>query len=74
MKPQNIIIDSEENIHLIDFGISKELSDKTLGITTQFGGTEGFIAPEKILLRRTDNRSDLYSLGMVLALYIDRLQ
>lgn len=70
IKPQNIIIDSEENIYLIDFGISRKLSDKTLSITTQFTGTEGFIAPEKILLHRADNRSDLYSLGMVLACMI----
>ena len=51
-------------------GISKQIKGKTIGLTTQFGGTEGFIAPEKILGRKLDIRSDLYSLGVVLSCLI----
>ena len=67
IKPSNILIDSNQKIYLIDFGIAKEISSRTMGLTTQFAGTNGYIAPEKVLGRKADSRSDLYSLGVTLA-------
>ena len=72
LKPDNILIDKYNKIYLIDFGISKQIKEQTIGITTQFGGTEGFIAPEKILGRNSNVRSDLYSLGITLACLLTR--
>ncbi|MDJ0636945.1 MAG: serine/threonine-protein kinase [Xenococcaceae cyanobacterium MO_188.B29] len=72
LKPENLLIDKDNKIYLIDFGISKEIKGETIGLTTQFGGTEGFIAPEKILGKKSDIRSDLYSLGVTLACLITR--
>lgn len=72
IKPENILVNKEGKIYLVDFGISKEITGRTIGVTTQFGGTEGFIAPEKMLGKKLDIRSDLYSLGMTLACLITR--
>ena len=68
LKPSNILMDTEGKIYLIDFGISKEMSNMTIGNTTAFGGTNGFLAPEKVLNRNVSFKSDLYSLGVTLAI------
>ena len=71
IKPENLLLDKKEKVYLVDFGISKEIKGETIGVTT-LSGTEGFIAPERILGRKSDVRSDLYSLGITLSCLITK--
>ncbi len=66
LKPQNIMIDQKNMAKIMDFGISR--STETPGIT-QTGmiiGTPDYISPEQAEGRRVDQRSDLYSAGVIL--------
>lgn len=64
LKPSNVIITGQERVVLIDFGISRLARGP--GQDTVRLGTIGFSAPELLTSGRTDERSDLYSLGAVL--------
>ncbi|MCC8141845.1 MAG: serine/threonine protein kinase [Lachnospiraceae bacterium] len=65
MKPANIMLDSEGQIKIIDFGIAREYKAKGLTDTTVLG-TRGYASPEHYGSRQTDARSDIYTLGMTL--------
>ncbi|WP_338043947.1 serine/threonine-protein kinase [Paenibacillus lutrae] len=65
LKPSNIMMDSQDQVRLIDFGIARHY--KTGGnLDTVQVGTIGFAAPEQFEHKQTDRRTDLYSLGAVL--------
>ncbi len=64
IKPDNIMIDRHDNAIVMDFGIAKAAT--STGLTTVGGviGTAKYMSPEQIK-GEADNRSDLYSLGIV---------
>ncbi len=64
IKPQNVIIRPDGRPVLIDFGISRVVTDHEMD-TVPFG-TQGFAPPEQYGFAQTDARSDLYSLGILL--------
>lgn len=64
IKPQNIIIDNNRKVKLIDFGISR-IYDEKAKKDTVFFGTQEFAPPEQYGFLQTDNRADLFSLGVV---------
>jgi serine/threonine protein kinase len=66
LKPQNIMIDSEGNTRIMDFGIARFLEGE--GMTTQgvMIGTPDYMAPEQAELEGVDQRSDIYALGIIL--------
>ncbi|MBQ8961460.1 MAG: serine/threonine protein kinase [Ruminococcus sp.] len=65
MKPSNIMLRPDGDITIIDFGTAKKY-DIALESTTGLG-TAGFAAPEQYGGRgRTDERTDIYALGMTL--------
>lgn len=66
IKPENIIMQKDGSVSLIDFGISREYKDDQESDTVVVG-TRQYAAPEQYGFQQTDNRSDIYSLGMVLA-------
>jgi serine/threonine protein kinase len=67
LKPQNIMISADENRPLImDFGIATELSGSSVTATGDTYGTPAYMAPERIQDKPVDQRSDLYSLGVIL--------
>ncbi len=66
VKPQNILITSNGNVKITDFGIAKALSSTTITQTGMFMGSPGYISPEQAEGKKVDGRSDLYSLGVIL--------
>lgn len=65
IKPQNLIIDKKGRLRLIDFGISR-VYDKDADEDTICYGTKHFAAPEQYGFAQTDNRADIFSLGVLL--------
>jgi len=65
IKPQNVILDDNGLVHLIDFGISRYYTESTSKDTTHVV-TDGFAPPEQYGFIQTDNRADIYSLGVLL--------
>ena len=68
LKPENIMVDAEDRIKLIDFGIASLEGAKrlTFGKLSQVMGTPDYISPEQVKNKRGDGRSDVYSLGVML--------
>lgn len=66
LKPQNIMVDMEGNAKITDFGIAR--STKTKGLTGPgvIIGTPEYMSPEQVEGKPVDQRSDLYSLGIIL--------
>ena len=65
IKPDNILIDSQDNVYLVDFGFAR-LGDGEVGVSSVVKGTLGFMPPEQIFNRQLTEASDLYGLGMTL--------
>ncbi|MGZ9221471.1 MAG: serine/threonine-protein kinase [Anaerolineales bacterium] len=68
LKPANALIDSYGNIFLTDFGIAKllESASPRLTQTDAIMGTPAYISPEQAQGQPVDQRSDIYSLGIIL--------
>ena len=68
IKPGNIMIDARGNVKIADFGIALSSADisKKLTSTGEFVGTPGYLSPEVCLGKVVDQRSDIFSLGIVL--------
>ncbi len=68
LKPENIMIDGEDRIKLIDFGIAGNEGSRRLTFAklTQVMGSPDYISPEQVKGKRGDGRSDLYALGVIL--------
>jgi tRNA A-37 threonylcarbamoyl transferase component Bud32 len=66
IKPQNVLIDSEGRAKLTDFGISRQLEQDGMTATGRVLGTTDYVAPEQAMGHPADQRSDIYSLGVVL--------
>jgi eukaryotic-like serine/threonine-protein kinase len=66
IKPQNVLIDAEGRAKLTDFGISRQLEQDGMTATGRVLGTTDYVAPEQAMGRGADQRSDVYSLGVVL--------
>ena len=68
LKPENIMVDSEDGIKLIDFGIAMKEDARRLTFTNMTAtlGTPDYISPEQVKGQRGDQRSDIYSLGIML--------
>jgi serine/threonine protein kinase len=66
IKPQNVLIDAEGRAKLTDFGISRQLEQDGMTATGRVLGTTDYVAPEQAMGHGADQRSDIYSLGVVL--------
>ena len=65
IKPSNIMIDKDNNVYLIDFGIAKELGRLTITQTGYQALTPSYAAPERLIVGKRYNPylSDIYELG-----------
>ena len=68
LKPENIMVNAQDAIKLIDFGIAANVGSKRLTFAkfSQTMGTPDYISPEQVKGKRGDSRSDIYALGVML--------
>ena len=66
LKPQNIIIDKGGNAKIMDFGIARSIREKGITGAGVMIGTPEYMSPEQTEARDVDQRSDIYSLGIIL--------
>lgn len=66
IKPHNMLIDKSNNLKATDFGIARISSSATLTYTSTVLGTVHYISPEQAKGKFIDEKSDIYSLGVVL--------
>lgn len=64
INPDNIIITADGTLKLIDFDIAREIV-KNKSKDTQILGTVGYAAPEQFGFTQTDERSDIYAIGVL---------
>lgn len=65
IKPANILINTQGEVKLTDFGISKEL-DLTNQFSSTFIGTAVYMSPERLEAKKYNHLSDIWSLGIML--------
>ena len=66
LKPGNIMIDKDGNAKIMDFGIARSISVKGITGAGVMIGTPEYMSPEQVEGKEVDQRSDIYSLGIIL--------
>ncbi len=66
LKPQNIMVDEDGKARIMDFGIARSLSGKSITGAGVMIGTPEYMSPEQVEGKEVDQRSDIYSLGVIL--------
>ena len=76
IKPENIMLTAGGRVKVLDFGVAREVfrgdetptatTDSSIGSSGSLSGTLAYMAPEVLLSRESDERADLFSLGIVL--------
>jgi serine/threonine protein kinase len=66
LKSQNVILNDRGHLKIIDLGLARTNQLEGMTATGLIMGTPEYMSPEQVMGRRTDERSDLYSLGIIL--------
>ncbi|CAI0424728.1 unnamed protein product [Linum tenue] len=66
IKSSNILLDKQWNPKVSDFGLAKLLGSESSYVTTRVMGTFGYVAPEYASTGMLNERSDVYSFGILL--------
>ena len=65
LKPQNIMVEKTGRILVMDFGLAKTLEGERMTQTGAMVGTMEYMSPEQALAHNLDQRSDIFSLGLI---------
>ena len=65
LKPQNIMQDKSGRIVVMDFGLARTLEGDGMTQTGALVGTMEYMSPEQALAKNLDQRSDIFSLGII---------
>ncbi|MFC2168602.1 protein kinase [Acidobacteriota bacterium] len=66
LKPNNIMIDDNGNARIMDFGIARTVKGKGITGSGVMIGTPEYMSPEQVEAKDIDQRSDIYSLGIIM--------
>jgi serine/threonine protein kinase/Tfp pilus assembly protein PilF/TolA-binding protein len=66
LKPQNIMIDNSGKVYVTDFGLARSVSVSPAHRPGKISGTPKYFSPEQARGEESDQRSDVYSLGVIL--------
>lgn len=66
IKSQNIMVTGDNRVKVTDFGIARVAGNSTVTMTNAVMGSVHYFSPEQAKGAKVDNRSDIYSLGIVL--------
>jgi len=66
LKPSNIMIDRKGDAKIMDFGIARSLESKGITGAGMMIGTPEYMSPEQVEGEEADQRSDIYSLGVII--------
>ncbi|MFW6160832.1 MAG: protein kinase domain-containing protein, partial [Acidobacteriota bacterium] len=66
LKSNNIMIDKEGNVRIMDFGIARSMESKGITDAGVMIGTPEYMSPEQVEAKDVDQRSDIYSLGIIM--------
>ena len=66
LKPQNIMIDKDRNTKIMDFGIARSVEAPGVTQSGVMIGTPDYMSPEQAEGEESDQRSDIYALGVIL--------
>ncbi|KAI9073060.1 hypothetical protein K1719_044980 [Acacia pycnantha] len=72
IKPKNILLDSDMDPYIANFGIAKLLDQSSSTTSSPVPGTQGYITPDKTYTTAKTREFDVYSYGMVLLQLITR--
>ncbi len=67
IKPSNIIITNDEVAKIVDFGLARVIATPSMTQTGEVTGTVTYMSPEQTLGKPVDQRTDVWSLGVVMA-------
>jgi serine/threonine-protein kinase len=65
VKPANLLLDAEDDVHVADFGVASAAGLDSLTATGTILGTAGYLSPEQAQGQRATPASDGYALGVV---------
>ena len=65
VKPANLLLDRDDNVHVADFGIASAAGLDSMTMTGTVMGTAGYLSPEQAQGERATAASDRYALGVV---------
>ncbi|HTR52200.1 MAG TPA: protein kinase [Kofleriaceae bacterium] len=66
LKPQNVLVGKDDRVRVADFGLARSIGDSGMTASGAILGSPAYMSPEQVKGDPTDERSDIYSLGVML--------